>query len=74
MKVRLLKPGKMTKFRYDKAIQRLEEISNELDGEIADISKVSELVKESADLITECKKMLRSTSEEIEKTFNDLDS
>lgn len=63
----------MTKFKYDKAIARLEEISNELDGEITDISKVSELVKESATLITDCKKMLRSTSEEIEKTFTKLD-
>lgn len=63
----------MTKFKYDKALERLEEISQELDGEITDISKVADLVKESADLITKCKKLLRSTSEEIDNTFTNLD-
>ena len=63
----------MTKFKYEKAILRLEEISNELDGEITDISKVAELVKESATLIAQCKKMLRSTAEEIDNTFNDIE-
>jgi exonuclease VII small subunit len=62
----------MTKFKYDKAVQRLDEISQELDGEINDITKVADLVKESAELITKCKKMLRSTTEEIDKTFNDI--
>ena len=63
----------MTKFKYDKAIIRLEEISSELDGEITDINRVAELVKESATLIAQCKEMLRTTTDEIEKTFNDLD-
>ena len=63
----------MTKFKYDKAIIRLEEISKELDGEITDINKVAELVKESANLISQCKKMLRSTSEEIENTLSELE-
>ena len=63
----------MTKFKYDKALVRLEEISSELDGEITDITKVAELVKESALLISQCKKMLRSTSEEIEKTINEVE-
>ena len=60
----------MTKFKYDKAVARLEEISLELDGEISDITKVSDLVKESAELISKCKKMLRETAEEIDNTFN----
>ena len=64
----------MTKFNYEKAIQRLEEISQQLDGEINDITKVADLVRESANLIGQCKKLLRATSEEIEKTFNELDS
>lgn len=63
----------MTKFKYDKAITRLEEISLELDGEISDITKLSELVKESAELIAKCKKMLRETSEEIDNTLNNTD-
>ena len=63
----------MTKFKYDKALARLEEISKELDGEITDINQVAELVKESAKLIAQCKKMLRSTTEEIDKTLNDLE-
>ncbi len=63
----------MTKFKYDKALARLEEISAELDGEINDINKVAELVKESTELITQCKKMLRATSEEIDRTLNDLE-
>ena len=63
----------MTKFKYDKALTRLEEISSELDGEIKDINKVSALVKESAELISNCKKALRMTTAEIEKTFENLD-
>ena len=63
----------MTKFNYAKAMARLEAISAELDGEITDINKVSALVKESAELITQCKKMLRVTSEEIDKTLNELE-
>ena len=63
----------MTKFKYDKALQRLEEISAELDHEISDISRVAALVKESAELIQNCKKKLRKTSQEIEKTFDDID-
>jgi len=63
----------MTKFKYDKAVKRLEEISLELDGELDDISRLSELVKESTSLIKMCKKELRSTEDEINKTFDSID-
>jgi exonuclease VII small subunit len=63
----------MTKFNYSKAVIRLKEISAELEGEVADISHVSELVKESKELLTACKKHLKLTSKEIEDTLDKID-
>ncbi len=63
----------MTKFSYSKAVKRLKEISSELEGEVDDISHVSELVKESTALLTACKKHLKSTSKEIEDTLDKID-
>jgi len=63
----------MTKFKYSKALERLQEISTILEGDIQDINQLSELVNESAKLVKQCKKQLRETSEKIEQTLNNLD-
>ena len=63
----------MTKFKYDEAMSRLQEISSLLEGEIKDINQVSALVKESAELIKKCKKQLKETSSAIEDTLNKID-
>ena len=63
----------MTKFKYDEALARLQEISKLLEGEVDDIDELSALVKESAKLLKQCKQKLKSTADEIEKTLNKID-
>ncbi len=63
----------MSKFKYDKALERLQEISTILEGEINDINQLSELVQESANLLKQCKKQLKETATEIDKTLDKLD-
>jgi exodeoxyribonuclease VII small subunit len=63
----------MTKFKYDQALARLQEISKMLESEVEDINELSALVKESAKLLRQCKKQLKNTSDEIDKTLNNID-
>ena len=63
----------MTKFKYDEALTRLQEISKILESEVEDINELSALVKESAKLLKQCKLQLKNTSDEIDKTLNNID-
>ena len=63
----------MAKFKYDEALARLQEISLVLESEVEDINKLSEMIKESAKLVKQCKKHLKDTSVEIENTLDNLD-
>jgi len=63
----------MTKFKYDEALTRLQEISKLMESEVEDINELSALVKESAKLLKQCKQQLKNTSDEIEKTLNNID-
>lgn len=63
----------MTKIKYDEALARLQEISKLLESDVEDINELSGLVAESAKLIKQCKVQLKNTSEEIEKTLNNID-
>ena len=63
----------MTKFNYNEALARLQEISQILENEVEDINKLAQLIKESARLIRQCKKQLKLTSAEIANTLDNLD-
>lgn len=63
----------MSKLNYNKALDRLQEISTLLEGEIQDINELSSLVKESAKLVKQCRKQLKETGSEIESTLDNLD-
>lgn len=63
----------MTKFNYGEAMARLQEISSILEGEIDNIGEVSNLVKESARLIKQCKKQLKDTESAIETTLDNIE-
>ena len=63
----------MAKFNYNKALVRLQEISQILESEVEDINKLSELIKESAKLVKQCKKQLKDATAEIENTLDNLD-
>lgn len=55
----------MSKFNYNEAITRLNEIVEEMESNELDIDKINKLVKESSTLLKACKKALSSTEEEI---------
>lgn len=63
----------MSKFNYQKAMERLNQIANEMESEELDIDKISALVKESSTLLKACKKALAATEEEINKALEDTD-
>lgn len=63
----------MTKFKYTEALARLQEISEILEREVKDINELSDLIKESAKLVKQCKKQLKDTSAAIENTLDNLD-
>ncbi len=62
----------MSKFNYNKAITRLNEIVEEMDSNELDIDKISKLVKESSTLLKACKKALTSTENEINEVINQM--
>lgn len=62
----------MSKFNYNKAISRLNEIVEEMDSNELDIDKISKLVKESSTLLNACKKALTSTENEINEVINQM--
>lgn len=62
----------MSKFNYNKALLRLNEIVEEMDSDELDIDRVGKLVKESSTLLKNCKKALASTEEEINEVINQM--
>ncbi|SNS16071.1 Exodeoxyribonuclease VII small subunit [Belliella buryatensis] len=56
---------------YDKAVKRIEEIVGILESGEEGIDQLSELVKEAANLVKQCKNKLRMTEEEINKAFEE---
>lgn len=62
----------MSKFNYNKALTRLNEIVAEMESNELDIDKISELVKESSTLLKACKKALVSTEEEINEVIKHM--
>lgn len=62
----------MSKFNYNKALERLNEIVAEMESGELDIDKISALVKESGKLLNDCKKALTSTEEEINQVIDQM--
>jgi len=62
----------MSKFNYNKAITRLNQIVLEMESNELDIDKISKLVKESSTLLKACKKALSSTEDEINEVINQM--
>jgi len=59
----------MSKFNYNKALERLNQIVVEMESNELDIDKVSALVNESSKLLKACKKALTSTENEINEVI-----
>ncbi len=62
----------MSKFSYNQALERLNQIAEEMQSEELDIEKIGKLVKESSTLIKACKKALASTEEEINEVISQM--
>ena len=62
---------KSTITNYEKAMQELQEIVDQLQQETIGIDDLSAKVKRSAELIQYCKEKLRSTDSEVKNIFGD---
>jgi exodeoxyribonuclease VII small subunit len=60
-------------FSYDKAMQRIEQIVLQLEGDDKSIDELADLVKEASQLVKECKNKLKVTEQEITKAFDEED-
>ncbi len=58
-------------FSYDKAMKRIEEIVEQLEGDDKSIDELANLVKEASGLVKECRKKLKVTELEITKAFEE---
>ena len=56
---------------YEKAMQELQEIVDQLQEETIGIDDLSEKVKRASELIQFCKEKLRSTDSDIKNIFGD---
>ena len=61
-----------TKFSYNKSLEEMEQIMNEIETEEVDVDKLSEKVKRLAVLIKKCKAKLHDTEEEVQHIIDDL--
>lgn len=61
-----------TKFSYNKSLEEMEQIMNEIETEDVDVDKLSEKVKRLSVLIKKCKTKLYETEEEVQKIIDDL--
>jgi len=57
-------------FSYDKAIGRIEEILHVLESGEKGMDELSDLVKEAAELVKQCKGKLRKTEAEINNALH----
>lgn len=57
---------------YKEAMAQLEEIVQKIENEEPDVDELSTLVKKASELMTFCKKRLKSTEEEINETLEKL--
>jgi exodeoxyribonuclease VII small subunit len=60
-------------FSFSGAVNEIEKIVSSIETGALDIDKLSREVKRATELIKECRKKLKSTEEEINSIFKDLD-
>ncbi len=61
------------KFDYTKSVEELDAILAKIEGGEPDIDELSDMVRRAAELVKACRKKLRETEEDLEKTLNDLE-
>lgn len=58
-------------FSYDKAMLRIEQIVEQLEGDDKSIDELADLVREASLLVKECKHKLKVTEQDITKAFEE---
>ncbi|WP_144605357.1 exodeoxyribonuclease VII small subunit [Algoriphagus algorifonticola] len=61
----------MKDLNYQQALERIEVILAQLEEGKKSVDELSELVKEATELVSFCKKKLKTTEEEIQKAFEE---
>ena len=62
----------MADLKYSKAIERLDEIISNIEGEGVDVDELSLKVKEAVDLIKLCKSKISKAELEVKKVVDDF--
>ena len=62
----------MADLKYSKAIERLDEIIENIEGEGVDVDELSVKVKEAVDLIKMCKSKIDKAELEVRKVVDDF--
>lgn len=65
--------AKKKKLGYEESLQKLESILEKVEKEEIPMDQLSELVKESMELLKNCKAMLKGTEKEVEDAFNEME-
>lgn len=60
-------------FSFNQAVNEIEKILRNIESGALDVDRLSVEVKHASELIRECQKKLRSTEEEINSIFKDLE-
>ena len=60
-------------FKFEQSIQRIETIIEEVESGELSMDELNRTVAEAATLLKNCRKFLRSTEEDLNKTLSDLD-
>ena len=61
------------KVTYKQALQRIEQIVSEIEGDNPDVDRLTDLVKEGLELLNFCKKHLKDTEQELSTALQDLE-
>lgn len=59
-------------FSFNQAVNEIEKILEEIENSKMDIDRLSLKVRRASELISQCRKKLKSTEEEINTIFKDL--
>jgi exodeoxyribonuclease VII small subunit len=64
--------AKEKQLKYGEAIEEIEKILKQIENEELDVDDLTSKVRRVSELLTFCKKKLRTTEEEVEKIIKDI--
>jgi len=62
------------KFSYNNSIEEIEIILNEIETKNIDIDQLTTKIKKALSLISQCKKQLQTTEDEVSKLLANIDT